>query len=213
MHLHHCRRPGLSPHRSSWTRHGTEHLQLRLVWALCWHQGIRLPHSGTSMVCKVMSCESVHSYPPGLVSGSNIRSCSWAWMLSTDHPTWSPTCLPFAVPQPSPGSPRRPACMTGNGLCPCSPCRCACTGWPAPYTMGGILEVPATCPPTMPHHRLPMQGAQDGRHHSHSAGTGHPAHPSSPSHATTRCITAQRGTEPCKLQRSSHPGPIATSLG
>ena len=164
-----------------------------------------------------MSHGSVHSYLPGLVSGSGIESCSWipswAWMLSAGHSTRSRACLLFTTPQPSPGSPRRPACMVGNGPCPCGPCRCACTGWPAPYTTGGFLEVPAACPPAMPHHRLPTRGAQDGRHHSCSVGTGHPACPSSLTHATTRCIAAQRGTEFHKLQRSSHPCLVAASPG
>ena len=90
-----------------------------------------------------MSHGSIHSYPPGLVSGSGVKSCSWisswAWMLSADQPMWSPACLPFAVPQPSPGSPRRPACAVGNGPHPHGPCRCARTGQPAPYTKGGFL--------------------------------------------------------------------------
>ena len=68
-------------------------------------------------------------------------------------------------------------------------------------------------PPKMPHHRLPTRGAQDGGHHSHSAGTGHPACPSSLTHAAAQCIAVWRGTESCKLQRSSHPCLIATSLG
>ena len=64
----------------------------------------------------------------------------------------------------------------------------------------------------MPHRRLPTQGAQDGGSHSRSAGTGHPAHPSSPAHATAQCITAWRGTESHKLSQSFHPGLTATSL-
>ena len=164
-----------------------------------------------------MSCRSVCSNPPGLVSGSSIESCSWisswAWMLSADHSTWSQACLLDAAPQPSPGSPRRPACMAGNGPHPCGPCRCASTSQPAPYTMGGFLEAWVTRPPAVPHHRLPMQGARDGWCHSHSAGTGHLARPSSLTHATTWCITARRGTKFCKLQQSSHPCLTATSPG
>ena len=103
-----------------------------------------------------MSHRSVCSNPPGLVSGSGIESCSWisswAWMLCAGHSMQSQTCLLNAAPQPPPGSSRRPACMAGNGPCPHSPCRCACTGWPASYTTGGFLEAQATRPPAMPHH-------------------------------------------------------------
>ena len=145
-----------------------------------------------------MSHRSIHSYPSGPVSGSGVEGCfwiaSWAGMLSSGCLTWNQACPLYTAPQSSPGSPRRLACAVGNVLCPCGPCRCACTGQPAPYTKGGSLEVRVARPPTTPHHRLPMQGAQDGGHCSHSARTGHRACQSSPPHATAWCIAAQRGT-------------------
>ena len=129
-------------------------------------------------------------------------------MLSTGHSTGSRACLLKAVPQPSPGSPRRPACMAGNG-----PCRCACTDRPALYTTGSFLGAQVACQPAVPHHRLPTRGTQDGGHHSHSAGIGHQASPSSPTHAATQCIAAWRGTKFHRLQRSSHPCLTAASPG
>ena len=79
----------------------------------------------------------------------------WARMLSSGHLTWSRACPLYTVPQSSPGSPRRLVCVVGNGLRPRSPCRCACTGQPAPFTKGSSLEVRVTHRPTMPHHRPP----------------------------------------------------------
>ena len=150
-----------------------------------------------------MSCGSVCSTPHGLVSGSGIESCSWiswAWMLAAGHSTQSRASLLNTAPQPSPGSPRRPACMVGNGPHPHSPCRCACTGQPALYTTGGFLEAQVAHPPAVPYHRLPMQSPQDDGLHSNSAGTGHLASPFSLTHAATQCIAAQRGTKFCRLQ-------------
>ena len=90
--------------------------------------------------------------------------------------------------------------MVGNGLHPCGPCRCACTGKPAPNTTGGFLEAWAARPPAVPDHRLPTQGARDGGCHSHSAGRGHLASPSSLTHAAAQYITAWRGTKFRRLQ-------------
>ena len=163
-----------------------------------------------------MSHGSVHPYPPGPVSGSSAKSCSWisswAWMLSSGHLMWSGAHPLYAVPQSS-GSPRRLACAAGNGPCLHSPCRCACTGQPVLYTKGSFLEVWVTRPPTMPHHRLPMRGAEDGGHRSRSARAGHQAPQSSSPHATAQCITVQRGTGSCRPLQSSHPHSAASLLG
>ena len=164
-----------------------------------------------------MSHGSIHPYPPGLVSGSSIKSCSWisSWarMLSSGHLAWSQACPLYAAPQSSHGSPRRLVCVVGNGLRPHSLCRYACTGQPAPYTKGGPLEVWVTRPPTMPHHRLPMRGTRDGRCCSRSARTGHWAHRPSPPHATTQCIAAQRGIGSHRPLRSSHLCSAASLFG
>ena len=101
--------------------------------------------------------------------------------------------------------------MGGNGPHHHGPCRYACTGQPAPYTKGSLLEVWAAHPPTMRHHRLPMQGAQDGKCHPHSARTRHRAHQSSPPHAIAWCTAAWRGIG-CHRQLQSFHLPSTASL-
>ena len=99
-------------------------------------------------------------------------------MLSTGHSAQSRAFPLNKAPQSSPGNPKRLVYIAGSGLHHRGPCKCACRGWPAQYTIGSFLEAWAAGPPAVPHHRLPTQGIQDGGCHSHSAGTGNQAHPS-----------------------------------
>ena len=101
----------------------------------------------------------------------------------------------------------------GNGPCHHSPCRYAYAGWPAPYTKDGLLEVWATCPPTMHHHRLPMRGTRDGERHPHSAKPRHQACWSSPLHAIARCNTAWIDIGSCRQLQSFCRPSTASLLG